>query len=97
MEVSFSNVSFGYRRPYLPLGNYPKVKSLVDNLEISSHDIWKDVAQYRELHKDFAKRGLTHAEKDTFVHLPNVEVKRMYLNQILKLHKKGRKPKSKSI
>ena len=95
MNISSQYVNFGYRRTYLPLGNYPKVKSLVDNLEMMRDEIWKDVAEYRKLHTNLSKRKLTNAEKDTFVHLPNVEVKRMYLEQILKPLKRGRKPKAK--
>ena len=95
MKIASKNASFGYRRPYLPTGNYAKIKSLVNNLEISSYDLWKDVAEYRKIHKGLNKRKLTNAEKDVFVHLPNVEVKRMYLQQILKPLKRGRKPKAK--
>ena len=95
MKITSVNVKFGYRRPYLLRGNYAKVKSLVDNLEISSYDIWKDVDKYRKIQQGLSKRRLTNKEKDTFVHLPNVELKRMYLRQILKISKGGRKPKAK--
>ena len=91
--ISAVNVSFGYRRPYLPLGNNPKVRSIVNNLEITKYQIWDDVAEYRKLHTNLSKRKLTNAEKDTYVYLPNSEVKKMFLEQILKPLKRGRKVK----
>ena len=45
--------------------------------------IWSDLAQYRRTQEGLLKRKLTKEEKETFALLPNVELKKMYIQKIL--------------
>ena len=76
-----SNVNF-CKRLHLPKGNY-NVTGLLTDRPILRDDIWKDLHRYVSSNPNLEYRKLTKAEKFVFVHLPNAEIKRMYLDKIL--------------
>ena len=80
--MKISSVSFGFGRK--PQKLYPgyNVRSLMTNRIIVMEDISKDIQEYAK-QAGLMSRKLTDKEKHVFMHLPNTEVKRMYLQKIL--------------
>ena len=86
MKSPSVNINF-CRRVYLPKGNY-NVSSLLTNRSIFKEDVWKDIQNYVKTQPNLEYRKLTRSERFTFVHLPNIEIKKMYLQNLFAQKKK---------
>ena len=80
--MKIPSVSLGFGKK--PKRLYPgyNVRSLMTNRIIVMEDIGKDIQDFAK-QEGLTSRKLTNKEKQVFMHLPNVEIKRMYLQKIL--------------
>ena len=81
MKLNSVNLNFGKKIHKL----YPEynARGLMTNRIIVIEDISKDIQEYVR-QAGLIYRKLTDKEKHVFMNLPNIEVKRMYLQKILK-------------
>ena len=55
---------------------------------IPTEEIWNDLDTYRKVLPNLSERALTKEEMNIYALLPNVEIKRMYIDKILSILKK---------
>ena len=85
--MKVSNISFAhYKKPYYPKGSY-ETRSISSNTRIPIETMWDDLDEYVKTQDGLSERNLTKNEMFVYAHLPNVELKRMYVNKILSTNK----------
>lgn len=88
MKVLSVNIHFGrHKKPYIPKGCHD-VRSISTNAMIPTEEIWNDLDTYRKVLPNLSERALTREEMNVYALLPNVEIKRMYIDKILSILKK---------